>query len=216
MRSRFITGLAAALIFVASLPAHGAPAGPRAKAKAKAKPAAAVPVIQQLKAAQGSSLKVLGDSTLHKWEASASQLSISASADGSGELLALAEKGGLKSLELKAAVEGLLSNENESMNKNMYKAMESVKFPEISFVMSGYDIKGDEVTARGSLTIHGVSKEVELKGRLSGKDGSLEVKGSFPMLMSDFGVKPPVMMLGTVRVADKISIAYDFSLEKNP
>ena len=30
--------------------------------------------------------------------------------------------------------------------------------------------------------------------------------------MSDYGIKPPVMMLGTVRVKDKVSIAYDYQL----
>jgi polyisoprenoid-binding protein YceI len=100
------------------------------------------------------------------------------------------------------------------MDKNMHKAMEADKFAGISFSLKSYTVAGDEVTAKGALTIHGVTKDVELKGKLQAKGEGIQVTGQFDSLMNDWGIKPPVMMMGTVRVADKISIAYDYDLSK--
>jgi polyisoprenoid-binding protein YceI len=198
------------LLLAGSAPASGAVAAKAAKTKAvkakavvKAAPAAVPVVLQQ---AAASSLKILGDSTLHKWEAVAQSLTISAVKEG--DLY--------KSLNLAVGVKGLKSNENASMDKNMYKALEASKFEEIHFAMASYEIKGEDVTAKGALTIHGTVKDVELKGKISQAGGNLAVKGSHDLLMSDYGIKPPVMMLGTVRVADKVTIAYDFTLEPRP
>jgi len=211
-------GLFAALFLSLSLAAPAAPAKAKAKPKAKAAPTAVAPAQPlALAATVSSSVKVLGDSTLHKWEARATKLEITASLNAGGAgVWEGVEKGQLKALKLSIQAEGLKSNESEKMDKNMRSAMESDKFGEIGFVMSGYEIKDDEVLARGSLTIHGVSKDVELKGKISGKDKNVSVKGSYELVMSAYGIKPPVMMLGTVRVADKVSIAYDFTLEPKP
>jgi polyisoprenoid-binding protein YceI len=98
------------------------------------------------------------------------------------------------------------------MDKNMHKALEAAQFAEIRFKLDAYELQGATVTAKGSLTIHGVSKPVALPGTLSAKDGGLAVKGRYDLKMSDYGVKPPVMMMGTVRVADSVGIDYDFVL----
>lgn len=213
--NKFKLRLLAAALLSASVALSAAPV--KAKARPKAKPAAvaapaAAPVA--LAASVSSSVKVLGDSTLHKWEAKATKLEISALlAAGQSSAWDGATKGQLKDLKLTIQVDGLKSNESEKMDKNMKNAMEADKFATITFVMASYEAKDGDVVAKGSLTIHGVSKDVELKGKLSQKDKAVNVKGSFDLLMSEYGIKPPVMMLGTVRVADKVSIAYDFDLD---
>ena len=172
---------------------------------------------QALTATAESSVTVLGDSTLHKWTAKATQLQISAVAvPGRDGLWVAVQSGRLRALSLLAPVAGLKSNEGGKMDKNMRAALEAEKFSETRFVMAGYEIKEGELLARGALTIHGVSKDVELKGKVTGDAESVELKGSYDLLMSAYGIKPPVMMLGTLRVADKVSIAYDFTLRMKP
>jgi polyisoprenoid-binding protein YceI len=100
------------------------------------------------------------------------------------------------------------------MDKNMRNALESDKAPQITFSLKSYTLEGETVTAKGSLSIHNVAKDVELKGVLTAKGGALQVKGSYDLLMSDYGVKPPVMMLGTLKVKDLVTIAYQFDLTK--
>jgi polyisoprenoid-binding protein YceI len=195
--------------------ALAAPAAKTAKARkaAKAPVAAAAPAGPRvLHAAPGASLQILGDSTLHGWKASASSLTITGSLNKPGEPLAAAQAQGLSSLELACGVTGLHSGEGSGMDKNMVKTLEASQFPEIRFKLSSYELKDGAVTAKGDLSIHGVSKTVELPGTVSAKDGGLAVKGHYGLKMSDYGVKPPVMMMGTVRVKDDVDIAYDFVL----
>ena len=158
-------------------------------------------------------VKILGDSTMHKWEANATALTVTAEIKA-GDLLANVKAGGLSKLELAISVDGLQSTESKSMDKNMRNAMESDKAPQITFSLKSYTLVGETVTAKGSLSIHNVAKDVELTGLLSAKDGALKIKGSYDLLMSDYGVKPPVMMLGTVKVKDSVTIAYQFDLTK--
>jgi polyisoprenoid-binding protein YceI len=159
------------------------------------------------------SVKILGDSTMHRWEASAGAATITASVLPAAQGLSAAiDKQGLQSLDLVVGVDSLASPEGSGMNKNMHKAMESDKYPDIRFSLRSYALQGATVTAQGDLSIHGQSKSVSLTGQLSDAKGGVELKGSYPLLMSDYGVKPPVMMLGTIRVADKVTIVYDFTL----
>jgi polyisoprenoid-binding protein YceI len=163
-------------------------------------------------------LKVLGNSTLHKWEANATQLDISGSLlPVKGSLLEQIKAGALQSLTVSVAVGGLKSTEGVTMDHAMFKAMDLAHFTGIQFQLRSYAVQGATVTAQGALTIHGVAKNIELKGLLSSRENKVSVNGSYDLLMSDYGIKPPVMMLGTVRVADKITIAYDYDLgQANP
>jgi polyisoprenoid-binding protein YceI len=210
-RHRFL--ISAAILAIAGALAAAPAKAPKAKAPKPAKPAAAAPAaVRALHLAPGASLKILGDSTLHKWEARATSLTITGELSKAGEPLAAATDQGLSKLALATLVTGLKSGEGSSMDKNMHKALEAEQFAEITFNLKGYELKGGAVTAKGDLSIHGVSKAVELPGTVSAKDGGLAVKGSYPLKMSDYGVKPPVMMMGTVRVKDEVTIDYDFVL----
>jgi hypothetical protein len=160
-----------------------------------------------------AALKVLGDSSLHKWEAKATQLDISGGLlPAKGSLLEQLKAGALQSLTVSVAVEGLKSTEGAGMDHNLFKAMDSAHFAGIQFQLKSYAVQGATVTAQGSLTIHGVTKAIELKGFLNSRDNKVSVSGSYDLKMSDYSVKPPVMMLGTVRVADKVTITYDYDL----
>lgn len=165
-----------------------------------------------LKAAQGARLVVNGDSTLHKWQADATELSIQGGLDKPGEPLAAIQAQGLRSLELVAQVKGLKSKD-KGLDRNMHKAMDADRHPEIRFSLSGYTLKGDQVEAKGTLSIHGQSREVALPGTVTAKDGGVRVRGSYGLKMTDYGIKPPAMMMGTIRTADEVTISYDFTLQ---
>ena len=52
----------------------------------------------------------------------------------------------------------------------------------------------------GPLTIAGQSREVTITGTAARQNGRLRVTGSKQLTMTDFGVKPPRLMAGTMRV----------------
>jgi hypothetical protein len=170
---------------------------------------------KEISGSASTSLTILGDSTIHKWTIHVSKLDIKASSKRSisgGSIQSLIGSGALSSLEVNAPDDGLKSTEGSSMDANTYKAMESTKFPSVHFSLEKYDLTGDTLNATGLLTIHGITKEIVAHGALSNSSGQIELKGNFSLLMSDYGIKPPVIMLGAIRVADKVTIVFDSKL----
>lgn len=62
-----------------------------------------------------------------------------------------------------------------------------VNVEEIQFTEAGtYDI-----TVKGEMNIHGVSKEIETKGKLIVKEGEIYAEASFPLTVADWEIKVP-------------------------
>jgi polyisoprenoid-binding protein YceI len=112
-----------------------------------------------------------------------------------------------------------LSCGNGTMDEHMRKALKAEQNPEIRFELSGYTVgektaAGTEVKATGVMTIAGASKTVELTGVVTPTATGLRVQGEAPLRMTEYGVKPPSLMLGTLKVADAITVHYDVVLER--
>ena len=215
LRKRFTTLACAALVGLAGAAFAAAPAAAKAKAKAPAKPkaGAAAPAALQGLAVSGLELSLHGDSTLHKWEAKAAQVTLTASLKaGKGPLLDSLLGGGLASLTLTVTVDALHSPEGSSMDKNMHKALGSDKFPEVTFIVKNYHKEGEAVLVTGDLSIHGATKEVTLPAKLEAAGSGVKVSGSYDLNMSEYNTPPPVMMMGTIRTKDKVSIVFSFNL----
>ncbi|MDQ6770156.1 MAG: YceI family protein [Gemmatimonadota bacterium] len=114
-----------------------------------------------------------------------------------------------------------LSCGNGQMDKNMFSTLKADENPIIKYTLSGYDIlEGTSPTAfsaktKGTLTISGQEKAFAIKinaARLT--DGKTTAEGEQTLLMSDFGIKPPSSMLGTLKVGDEIKVK--FNLKAGP
>ena len=71
-----------------------------------------------------------------------------------------------------------------------------------------------QLTVPGQLTVHGTTRPVQakLQGRASG--GQLQLAGTLPLTMTDFGVSPPQVPF--VRVPPEVSVEVQLSLTKSP
>ena len=111
---------------------------------------------------------------------------------------------------------------NSQMDKNMYSTLDADKNPIIRYTMSGYDIldgsaKPAAFVAKttGTLTISGQEKVINMKinaERLS--DGKATAQGEEDVLMTDFGIKPPSFMFGTLKAGNEIKVK--FNLKAGP
>jgi len=54
----------------------------------------------------------------------------------------------------------------------------------------------------------------ELKGTGSAENGTIRFKGSKQFKMTEYGVKPPSLMLGTMKVGDLITVSFDLVLSE--
>ena len=63
------------------------------------------------------------------------------------------------------------------------------------------------------MTIAGVSKEINVTVLGSkNKDGQLQFAGEQKINMSEYGIKPPTMFFGTVKVGDAVTVKFDLTL----
>ncbi|HEX8162299.1 MAG TPA: YceI family protein [Pyrinomonadaceae bacterium] len=92
--------------------------------------------------------------------------------------------------------------------------VEPDKYPEISFKSAGVKVDapaGGEFGARiaGDLTLHGVTRRVEIPARVSMTGEDLRARGEFDISRRDFNVKATSAFHGTVRVRDKLRIIFN-------
>ena len=166
---------------------------------------------QTYKIAQAnSSVVVLGTSTLHDWEMTAKNITANLTVDKEGSSISKIDK-----VYFAVKSENIVSD-NSIMDGKAHDALKSEKYPTISFrmqavndlVSNGGKING---SLSGDVTIAGVSKNISLPftGTLNGS--TIKVSGSKSLKMSDFKIKPPTAMLGTLKTGDEIKI--NFKLE---
>jgi hypothetical protein len=171
----------------------------------------------------GSTLWLEGTSTIHDYESRTSTpglvlLRDEAQADpaDAAALRQWLQGGGLRGLALTVPLKTMRSGK-EALDKNMLKALRATEHPEIRFEMSESRFgtaRGDTlpVTADGTLTVAGQSRKVSVAGHLVPSEQGTWLEGSHPMKMSEFGIKPPTMMLGTLKVRDPIVVRFKLLL----
>jgi polyisoprenoid-binding protein YceI len=110
----------------------------------------------------------------------------------------------------------------DKMDQNMYKALREAEFPTIRYVLTSYELVDDSSTAdrfvaktMGMLTIAGKEKEVAMRveGRRAA-NGVAQASATIELLMTDFGIKPPVLFLGTLKVGNKLVLKFDLMADR--
>jgi hypothetical protein len=97
---------------------------------------------------------------------------------------------------------------NDEMTEHMHQAMKSDTFKEIVFRLEKYAPSGASVDVSGSMTILGVTKPVTVPLTLTPGAAGVEVEGATSLDMTAYGVEPPVVMLGMLRVRPQIRIEF--------
>ena len=135
----------------------------------------------------------------------------------SGELVINGEKK-VQSFMVEIPVKGIKSNE-KLMDTKTYEAFDADKNPKILFKstdVNSLKVEGNDinVSVTGNMTIAGVTKKVTLSalGKVI-KPGVYEFKGSIPVKMTDYKMKPPTAMLGVMKVSDDIKLKYTVTFE---
>ena len=108
------------------------------------------------------------------------------------------------------------------MDDNMYKALKAEEFPEIRYALKSYTVDREHATADaftaktiGDLTVSGQTIRVEIPITVErSATGSVRGQGTVNLLMTDFGIKPPTALLGTLRTKNEIKIGFDVLLDK--
>ena len=174
----------------------------------------------------GGKLWLDGTSTLHSYSSSATmmagfadlRLEPAPNDNVNSTLSIVAREARLDSFVLTVPVVGLKSDKG-ALDKKLWKALKAMEAPVIRLRLTSRTPIVDSRTAgayqfqaRGTLTAAGVTREIALAavGRVTAE--GLRVTGSEDLLMSDFGITPPRMLMGTLVVRDKIAVHFDVLL----
>lgn len=109
----------------------------------------------------------------------------------------------INSLDLKSA--------KEDRDKNMYELLDSFINPSVIFDISNVKRSDKNYNISGSLTLNGVTKEINSIATIINIDNKIQLMGDFNILLTQFNMKPPKMFFLTVR--DQIDINYTLVLK---
>lgn len=173
----------------------------------------------------GSRLWLTGTSTVHDYTSRASKLDVTFQCDPAlwpaaltgGEAIAgIIRDRGVTAMDVVISVTGLKSGK-EKLDRNMYKALLAEKHAAIRFRMAGYEVGALTDTAttidvKGTLTVAGVDREVVLSATVRPEGDAVRLRCDVPLQMTQFGIKPPTMMLGALKTSDKVVVHIDFMI----
>ena len=161
----------------------------------------------------GFSLVIKGTSNLHEWESQAKEVR----ANGAMTVDAEGFKS-IQSLSVEIPVKTIKSPKGSIMDNKTYDALKADNYPNITFKLEKASVtkKGDsyDINATGYLTIAGVTNKIDLyvRGKV-GADGSVTFNGSKKLKMTDFKIKPPTALLGTLTTGDEVEIVFQLSMK---
>ena len=123
-----------------------------------------------------------------------------------------------QSLTVEIPVRSIISGE-KLMDKKTHETFNAPKNPMIHFNMTevnSMQVNGGDiaVAVTGNLSMGGASKKVTLKA--AGKEvspGVYTFEGALPLKMSDFNMKAPTAMLGTMKTKDQVTVNYKVTFE---
>lgn len=158
---------------------------------------------------QSSYINVHGTSTIHEWDMKTNKFS--------GEIGLTASKQ-INAISIKTEVKSLKSGK-DGMDDKAYDAFDAKKNAYISFHLTEVSpVKlsesDTEITLTGNLTMAGVTRKVSFKtiAKIT-KSGDYQLKGNLPLKMTDFKMKPPTAMLGTIKSGDAVVLKFDVSFK---
>jgi polyisoprenoid-binding protein YceI len=97
-------------------------------------------------------------------------------------------------------------SDNSNRDSHMMEVTEAIKYPNISFVSSALQEKNNQLEVKGTIQFHGVSKEVIFPVKQDQKQNIKTVEGEFDILLEDFKIEKPSLMM--VEVDNKVKIAF--------
>lgn len=165
-----------------------------------------------------SKLWVTGTSNVRDFECTATSLTVDVAALPGAVALVVAGEKGVTGVNVRVPA-AQLDCRNGKMNAHMLKALKGPEFPEIAFDLTSYELatiaSGANVTLTGDLTLGGVKKVITIKAKTLSSDGSaLKVTGTKDITLSEYGLKAPTLMMGTLKVSDVVQVHFDLLLKE--
>jgi polyisoprenoid-binding protein YceI len=161
-------------------------------------------------------MSIQGTSSYHDWTSEVKNVSLAGDfviANGSLEKI--------KKATVLVLTKSIQSEQHSNlMDERTHNTLKADKYPSITYeFISVKSIEKEQkqttLIINGTLNLAGTSKTTELQLNVSTNElGEIIISGEKKIKMSDYGIKPPVFMLGLLRVGDQVTINYEVVLEQ--
>jgi polyisoprenoid-binding protein YceI len=139
--------------------------------------------------------------------------------DVSGDMTAVVNEDGsvdLSSIRIRMRVLSIKSDMGRVMDTKTYEALKASAYPEILFTVTApmrlvqvRDCR-TAIAVKGELTLAGMCKPVTMLVKtFEIRQGNLSFEGSQRIRMSEYGVRPPSALFGTMRAGPEITIHFN-------
>ena len=164
-----------------------------------------------------SRLWIDGTSTVRSFSCKAGEVNAVVEASGPNAIpqLLTGEKG-VKTARVTVPAERLDCG-NGTMNEHMRKALKASDNKTIEFRLTEYEVthgsEGVAGTINGTLVLGGVAKPITMKAEGKPEGGMLHITGAYDLDMTEYGLKPPTLMFGRIKVGQTVTVKYDLLLK---
>lgn len=164
--------------------------------------------------ATGSFVRIEGTSTLHDWTMQGTTIGGTVTAPPVDEW-ANAALAGEASVAIPVAS---IKSEHAKMDRIMADALKAGANPMIRYQLT-HAVPSRPGAAfvldtRGKLTIAGVTRDVDMQ--ITGSrnaNGTWTLTGQLPIRMTDYGIKPPTAMMGTIKTGNDVRVTFRWVVE---
>jgi polyisoprenoid-binding protein YceI len=172
---------------------------------------------EQLMLQPQSRLWIDGTSTIRSFTCRAGEVNAVVEVNGANAIpTLLAGEKGVKAVQVTVTAERMDCG-NGTMNDHMRKALKVAENPTITFNLTDYDVTknadGIAGTINGTLDLGGVKKPIALQATGTSEGGMLHVNGVYELRMTDYGLKPPTLMFGRIKVGETVKVGFDLLLK---
>ncbi len=180
---------------------------------------------------KGSKCKISGTSTVHDWSMESPIIIGNFEVDSKVNFdTSKASLEGLTNGKLSAKADvripvRTLKSEFARMDEVYKQHMDERKFRNMEYKLKELTLKKGEHAAgkpfefdsKGDLTIHGVTKAIEIPVQIEpDKDKMLKISGKTTLKMSDYSVSPPnpkIPGIGEIKTGDEITVEFDWVVQ---
>jgi polyisoprenoid-binding protein YceI len=105
-------------------------------------------------------------------------------------------------------VKGLSAAEKTLVRSNALRSLDAARFPEIRFTAETIDKTDGGYRLTGTLELHGKTQDREIELCTDDLGDAWRMSGHAAVRQSDFGVKPYSLLMGSVKVADEVTVSF--------
>tara|TARA_R110002096_G_scaffold39541_2_gene108211 strand:- start:326 stop:886 length:561 start_codon:yes stop_codon:yes gene_type:complete len=156
-----------------------------------------------------SKITIKGTSSLHDWESKATDF------QGSGLFTIENDQiTKVEDIQIQVIVKSIESGKS-IMDGKTRDALKASKYPKIKFTSTETNITANQIACKGKMEMAGASKMVTANVAYKLVQGVPEFTGSIKIVMSDYGIEPPVAMFGTLKTGDEVTIDFELKFVSN-